>query len=70
VKGERERAQWCCRNGGVGEIEYWGGGLGLGLGEKKCQREGGIGKMGMRIREHGEREPREKKELGGTDGAF
>lgn len=55
-----------------------GGGEGFGLGEKKCQR-GGRDEEGKGVfrkigdddtREHGEREPREKKEFGGTDWAF
>lgn len=48
------------------------------MGEKKCQR-GGRDEEGKGVfrkigdddtREHGEREPREKKEFGGTDWAF
>jgi len=37
MKGERERAQWCCRNGGVVRSNI-GGGFGFGFGGEEMPK--------------------------------
>jgi len=77
MKGERERGQRCCRNGGGGEIEYWGGGWGWVWGRRNAKGEEGM-KKGRGYwqdgdedtRTRGERASGKKKNSGVRTGLF